>query len=220
MVIPAPRPGAMSAESGLRLPPERPPSGPGRRAPVGGACGDPVGRPPRVLSSGAMRGSTIIALLLVAGCQKDGASTSPDDATPSGDAGTAGPTSDAGADGGAGGGADADPEEVETEATLEIDGGLTEAQVQKVIDAHFADIRACFDLALENPEGAQLLEPIIVKAEVEPSGKVGNTSVQESKFDDHPTEGCLVKLVGGWEFPAPKGKQPATLHIPFNLRSY
>ena len=157
-----------------------------------------------------MRGAIIAAFVGVLACQRDAATTPPDEAPSGVSEGPGAPSSPE----------DRGETEEPIEATLEIEGGLTEAQVQKVVDQHFTDIRKCFDLALANPDGAQLLEPIVVKVEVDPTGAVAKSELETSKFDDEPTESCIVERAGEWKFPAPKGKKPATLHMPFMLRSY
>lgn len=117
---------------------------------------------------------------------------------------------------------DPDPDEQKPaiDTTTRVEGGLTEAQVQKVIDDHFRPVRECFDEALARMEAENLIGAIVVEWTVDAAGKVEGAAVAESDFGDAETGECIVGKLGSWAFPKPKKGKAAKVRYAFQLRSY
>lgn len=149
-------------------------------------------------------------LVMSSACERQGGSTTPDDATAQDGAGE--DDRSAPDDGGE---EPAPTPKVEQE--LKIDGAIKSAEIDKVIETYFDEIRTCFDGGLSrNPneiEGA-----IVVKIQVAAGGNVELVQGELNETGDEETEACIVGEVQKWTFP--KKKQPTTILYPFYLRSY
>jgi hypothetical protein len=156
------------------------------------------------------------ALFVVAlvGCEPKGGSTTPaDGATQNGADGSDGSDGSGPDDG------EAEPKKAPlVEQVLRIEGGMTEKQVQAVIEDHFPEIRECFDSGLASNPNGEIDGAIVVAIAVDPAGKVTEATTELNETGDDTTEACILAEVGKWTFAKPKGK--ATIHYPFYLRSY
>jgi hypothetical protein len=143
-------------------------------------------------------------------CERQG-TTTPDDGTVQGDGGDDGsePADD--------GEEPAPAPRVEQE--LKIDGAIKKAEIDKVIEQYFREIRVCFDGGLSrNPNDDVVDGAIVVKIQVAAGGNVELAQGELNETGDEETEACIVGEVQKWSFP--KKKQPSTILYPFYLRSY
>lgn len=153
-----------------------------------------------------------LAVAVAAACEKDPPTTAPpDDASVEDDAAADEPSADEPGAETEPGVKKADP----VQFVLEIDGSVTKAQIDALLQEHLNAIRECYDDALANPDGIELKGAIVVKFEVDKAGKVGGAAVEHSEFGHKPTETCLVGVVEG--FALPKQKRASSVKLPFYM---
>jgi len=92
-------------------------------------------------------------------------------------------------------------------------GGLTPEQVRKVVEAHRAAIQYCFDKELQR--NTRLSGKIVVYWRIEPAGAVSASRIQSSTVGSPDVEGCLVRTVRKWTFPAAANGQVTDVRYPF-----
>jgi TonB family protein len=79
-------------------------------------------------------------------------------------------------------------------------GGLTPEQVRRVVVSRSGALRACYESeAQRNPN---LQGGVTVQWQIDPSGSVTGASVVSSSLGNPRVEGCVVRQVRGWRFPA------------------
>jgi hypothetical protein len=79
-------------------------------------------------------------------------------------------------------------------------GGLNPDQVQRVVLAHLGAVRACYESeAQRNPN---LKGGIVLQWQISPDGSVVAPGVASSTLDNPRVEGCIVRQLKGWHFPA------------------
>jgi hypothetical protein len=79
-------------------------------------------------------------------------------------------------------------------------GGLSQDQVRRVVMAHLGAVRACYESeAQRNPS---LKGGVTVQWSIDPSGRVTGASLAGSTLGNARVEGCVVRQVKGWHFPA------------------
>lgn len=154
-------------------------------------------------------------LALLVACDRDSASTSPEDTASMEDSAMESPTPEP---------ASAAPAEEQEDlepldTSFRVEGGLSQEQVQAVIDKEFDPIRKCFDKSLARADQIDTSGAIVVRWVVGVKGDVAEAELEGTRFGDEETERCIVEQVEGWTFPPPKGKS-ATVHHAFYLRSY
>jgi TonB family protein len=153
----------------------------------------------------------LLAFGLLLSCDREAASTSPDDSAP------AARTDESSWEAAPSSSVESEAEPLDT--TFRVEGGLSKDQVQSVIDQQFTPIRECFDGALERVDQVDTSGAIVLRWVVSTKGDVIDAEIDGSSFGDPQTERCIVDAVQRWSFPAPKAK-PATIHYAFWLRSY
>ncbi|HKA88458.1 MAG TPA: AgmX/PglI C-terminal domain-containing protein [Haliangiales bacterium] len=92
-------------------------------------------------------------------------------------------------------------------------GGLTPEQVRKVVEAHRAAIQYCFDKELQR--NTKLSGKVVVYWRIEPAGAVSASRIQSSTVGSPDVEGCLVRTVRKWSFPAAANGQTTDVRFPF-----
>ncbi len=92
-------------------------------------------------------------------------------------------------------------------------GGLTQAQIMKVVRTRARSIQACYARELQRNKG--LGGKIIVKWKIDSAGKVSRTKVRSSSMKNGRVEDCVVRQVNSMKFPSPKGGGTATVNFPF-----
>lgn len=79
-------------------------------------------------------------------------------------------------------------------------GGLTPEQVRRVVVSRTGALRACYESeAQRNPN---LQGGVTVQWQIDPSGSVTSASVGSSSLSNPRVEGCVVRQVRSWKFPA------------------
>ncbi|HEY2515490.1 MAG TPA: AgmX/PglI C-terminal domain-containing protein [Polyangiaceae bacterium] len=79
-------------------------------------------------------------------------------------------------------------------------GGLSGEQIQRVVRAHLGALRACYESeAQRNPN---LKGGVTMAWQIQPDGSVASPQVASSTLNNPRVEGCVVRQVRGWHFPA------------------
>jgi len=85
---------------------------------------------------------------------------------------------------------------------VQVLSGLPKDVINAVVQRHRAEIRACYDAALQrNPN---IRGKIVVAFTIQPNGVVSATSVKESALGDGGLEGCILSRIRTWLFPKPE----------------
>jgi hypothetical protein len=83
---------------------------------------------------------------------------------------------------------------------LAASGGLSAEQVRRVVMAHTGALRACYESeAQRNP---QLRGGVTVAWQIDATGAVTNASLAGTTLSNARVEGCVVRQVRAWHFPA------------------
>lgn len=101
------------------------------------------------------------------------------------------------------------------QARAQVDGGLDEAVVRRVVRTHLNEIRHCYDQALTRDKatkGRLALEFLIGDA-----GQVSNAVVGESEVRDELLGRCVVQAARRWRFPRPAGGGRTLVTYPFTF---
>lgn len=92
-------------------------------------------------------------------------------------------------------------------------GALTQEQVRRVVVARTGALRACYESeAQKNPN---LQGGVTVHWQIEPSGAVSSASVASSSLGSPRVEGCILRQVRSWKFPA--ADAPTGTDYPFKF---
>jgi hypothetical protein len=79
-------------------------------------------------------------------------------------------------------------------------GGLSPEQIRRVVLAHQGALRACYESeAQRNPN---LRGGITATWQIDPSGQVSSASIAQTSLGNARVEGCVVRQVKSWRFPA------------------
>jgi hypothetical protein len=81
----------------------------------------------------------------------------------------------------------------------DAEGGLTREQVMRVVRAHTAAIKYCFDKELQR--APQLHGKVELAWVVRANGSVDRARVAKSALDNAAVEGCMIRTLKSWQFP-------------------
>jgi outer membrane biosynthesis protein TonB len=97
-----------------------------------------------------------------------------------------------------------------------INGGLDRDIIRRTASDHADDIQSCHGRALAAmPELAGI---IVVKLALDPDGRVSEAELGESSaFTSREVEDCVLALVHGWQFPAPRKGERVSAELTFEL---
>ncbi len=79
-------------------------------------------------------------------------------------------------------------------------GGLSAEQIRRVVVAHTGALRACYESEAQKNPG--LKGGVTVQWSIDAGGSVGGASVAGSTLGNPRVEGCVVRQVKSWHFPA------------------
>lgn len=79
-------------------------------------------------------------------------------------------------------------------------GGLSAEQIRRVVVAHTGALRACYESEAQKNPG--LKGGVTVAWTIDASGSVGGASIAASTLGNPRVEGCVVRQVKSWRFPA------------------
>lgn len=85
---------------------------------------------------------------------------------------------------------------------VQVLSGLPKDVINAVVQRHRAEIRACYDAALQrNPN---LRGKVTIAFSIQPNGVVSSSTVKESSIGDRGLESCITSRVMTWVFPKPE----------------
>ncbi|OJY22048.1 MAG: hypothetical protein BGO98_35080 [Myxococcales bacterium 68-20] len=79
-------------------------------------------------------------------------------------------------------------------------GGLSPEQIRRVVMSHIGAVRACYESEAQRNPG--LKGGVTVQWQIDPGGNVTSASVGGSTLSNPRVEGCVVRQVQRWKFPA------------------
>jgi hypothetical protein len=86
----------------------------------------------------------------------------------------------------------------------ETDGSLSKDQINKVVRAHLAGVKYCYEKELQHK--SSLSGGIDIFWVISPDGSVAKANVKQSTMNDAAVEGCIVRQVKQWQFPKAPGQ--------------
>jgi hypothetical protein len=81
----------------------------------------------------------------------------------------------------------------------DTDGSLSKEQINKVVRAHLAGIKYCYEKELQHK--SSLAGGIDIFWVIQPDGTVSKANVKNTTMGDAAVEGCIVRQVKQWQFP-------------------
>ncbi len=107
------------------------------------------------------------------------------------------------------------PAQATTNALVnETPGRLNPDQIHRVVMAHAAEVRACYDdEARMNPA---IQGQIVLSWDVLPDGSVSAPMIFRATLDNPRVEECVLRQVRGWRFPA-SNSQTTVDSVPFRF---
>ncbi len=85
---------------------------------------------------------------------------------------------------------------------VQVLSGLSKDLINAVVQRHRAEIRACYDSALQrNPK---LSGKVVMSFSIQPNGIVSTVGVKESTIGDTGLESCIGSRIKSWVFPKPE----------------
>jgi hypothetical protein len=88
--------------------------------------------------------------------------------------------------------------------TGETDGSLSKEQINKVVRAHLAGVKYCYEKELQHKSG--LSGGLDVFWVILPDGTVQKASIKSTTLGDAAVEGCILRQVKQWQFPKAPGQ--------------
>jgi outer membrane biosynthesis protein TonB len=86
--------------------------------------------------------------------------------------------------------------------------------VRRVVVAHAGALRACYESEAQRNPG--LRGGVTVKWQIDPGGAVGNAAIESSTLSNPRVEGCVLRQVKTWRFPA-SDASTSVLGYPFKF---
>jgi TonB family protein len=98
-----------------------------------------------------------------------------------------------------------------------VEEGLTRDEVGRVIHAHMAEVRYCYESAMiRNPE---VQGRLLVDFAINAMGNVKSAAVKESTSGDPSLDQCIIGHLMKWPFPHPKGGVTVAVSYPFIFKT-
>jgi TonB family protein len=94
-----------------------------------------------------------------------------------------------------------------------LEGNLSKEEIEAVIRANLAKIKACYERRLQAKRGLQ--GRVMSKFVISPDGRVSTASISQSDLGDGPTETCIASEIKRWKFPLPRGGGQVSVTYPF-----
>jgi Ca-activated chloride channel homolog len=86
----------------------------------------------------------------------------------------------------------------------DADGSLSKEQINKVVRAHIAGVKYCYEKELQHKAG--LSGGVDIFWVIQPDGTVSKSSVKSTTLSDAAVEGCILRQVKQWQFPKAPGQ--------------
>lgn len=92
----------------------------------------------------------------------------------------------------------------------QVSGYLSAEQINRVVRANQAALRYCYESEVQRQRS--LRGKVVVQWRVDRSGAVPTARVASSTLNDARVEGCIVRQIRKWRFPAPDGGEVAVMY--------
>ncbi len=102
-------------------------------------------------------------------------------------------------------------------AAARVEGRLDRGEIQKVVNAHLAQVQACYERQLMKNSG--LSGKVSFRWVISPTGSVASVRVAQSSIPSTEVISCIQSAIGGWQFPAPDGGS-VTVTYPFGFTTF
>ncbi len=99
---------------------------------------------------------------------------------------------------------------------LVVEGGLSQAVIQATIAKYLNQIRACYEDGLSKNPG--LVGLVTTRFDIGAAGNVESSQVTNSSLGNKGVEDCILRKMGGWQFPKPVGGVKVRVNYPFLLK--
>jgi outer membrane biosynthesis protein TonB len=99
----------------------------------------------------------------------------------------------------------------------QVEEGLSKDEVGKVIHAHMNEVRYCYDSALIRSPDVE--GKLIISFAIGSKGAVTRSSVGSSSLNDPRLDDCILRRLGHWQFPNPKGGVTVAVSYPFIFKT-
>jgi hypothetical protein len=86
----------------------------------------------------------------------------------------------------------------------DADGSLSKEQVAKVVRAHMAGVKYCYEKELQHK--TSLSGGVDIFWVIQPDGTVSKANIKGTTLGDAATEGCILRQVKQWQFPKAPGQ--------------
>jgi hypothetical protein len=86
----------------------------------------------------------------------------------------------------------------------DTDGSLSKEQINKVVRAHLAGVKYCYEKELQHK--TSLAGGVDIFWVIQADGTVSKANVKQSSMGDAAVEGCIVRQVKQWQFPKAPGQ--------------
>jgi len=86
----------------------------------------------------------------------------------------------------------------------DTDGSLSKEQINKVVRAHLAGVKYCYEKELQHKQS--LSGGVDIFWVIQPDGNVQKASIKSSTLGDAAVEGCILRQVKQWQFPKAPGQ--------------
>lgn len=98
-------------------------------------------------------------------------------------------------------------------------GTIDKEAVRRVIKYHIAEVKSCYERALNKLSKGQTLEGrVVIEWTIVAKGLAQNVKVKSSTVNNSGVETCIANRLGAWVFPEPPTGQVATISYPFVLK--
>ncbi len=94
----------------------------------------------------------------------------------------------------------------------DMDGSLSKEAIAKVVRAHMAGVKYCYEKELQHKSG--LAGGVDIFWVIQPDGSVSKANIKSSALGDAAVEGCILRQVKQWQFPKAPG-QTIVARYPF-----
>lgn len=96
-------------------------------------------------------------------------------------------------------------------------GGLTRAEIAKVVQEHLSEIRYCYEKGLLDDPA--LSGKITAKWTISPGGSVVESGIKSSSVQNSSVHRCLTSQIRSWGFPRPRDGSSVLVTFPFVFSS-
>lgn len=98
---------------------------------------------------------------------------------------------------------------------LSISAGLTQQQVNTVVQGNSQEIRQCYEKFLKKKKTAS--GQVTLKLIIDANGRVASAKISDAKVGDKKMKQCIVKNIKRWTFPKPREVDSVNITYPIVL---